>query len=942
MKKIIYFLCFLPSLAFADSKLTALTVDTTAQAADLIYKVDSPGGTPYSRSITLGNALGQVAVSSFAASGVTAGSYTNSNVTINAQGIVTVASNGSAGGGGTSALAVGTGTASNFTNNITSPTAAISFNGNLFTSATNGTTNFVNIDTVDANGLLMISSAASTYLTQSSATATYLQLSSASATYQQKGSYLTSVAGVGPPIAIGSGTLTNFTNIVSSPAFALSFLGLQHTLQLNGSTVTVIIDTMSSTGVMAISSMTIYMTQSSSTLNSLSLSSAALTYQYKGTYLTGSAGLGGPVAVGTGTQNNFTNIISTPTSGISFNGNLFTSIANGTTNMVNIDTIDANGLLMISSAGATYITLSSAVATYQYKGAYLTGSGGLGAPIAIGTGAATNFTNIVSTPANGVSFEGMQFKVTNLTGTTAYVLIDTMSSTGVIAQSTGTNAAGQLVRLNSSTQLPALDGTLLTIASSKITGSNLPPGTSSYINNSPTIVAGSTASVAFAYAASSSTMNLLTANSTFYVPGGTVTINGLNYLFPNSAGSANNVLVTDGATPIQRLSFASTPNSAGVNVATQTISNSTNVATTELAIATVTITPTSTTSKIAVWATVTFLKDVGATARLATLNLRRGSSSSATGNVAFSTASLGVSPAVAGSTWNVTAIGVDTPLSTAVQTYTITAKTDAGASSATVISFLVYQLAGGGIGDAVMAASQTFSGQNNFTSSTSFTNVSSMVFSGGSQLVLSSQTTPTGPNEGQIFSNGDLGTMQSFNQGISGSFPRTLFASTGTYVYTNSTSISTINAVNVGGSGFGTQTLPAGFFQPGLTVEVFGMGIASTTANPTLTTNLLLGTTSMANTTARTMGTTLANVPFKFDLFMTCQSTGSAGTIIANGEIDVSSSAVPSGWQNLYVATTTAVTLNTTVSNAVNTTFLWGTANISNTIKVLQYWIRSW
>ncbi len=47
------------------------------------------------------------------------------------------------GGGGSSSLAVGTGTASNFTTNVTSPTAAISFLGSQFQSTSVGTTNFI-------------------------------------------------------------------------------------------------------------------------------------------------------------------------------------------------------------------------------------------------------------------------------------------------------------------------------------------------------------------------------------------------------------------------------------------------------------------------------------------------------------------------------------------------------------------------------------------------------------------------------------------------------------------------------------------------------------------------------------------------------------------------------------------------------------------------------
>ena len=60
------------------------------------------------------------------------------------------------GGGGASTLAVGTGTASNFTNNVTSPTAAVSFLGGQFNSIANGTTNFISLDlsSVTAQGVI--------------------------------------------------------------------------------------------------------------------------------------------------------------------------------------------------------------------------------------------------------------------------------------------------------------------------------------------------------------------------------------------------------------------------------------------------------------------------------------------------------------------------------------------------------------------------------------------------------------------------------------------------------------------------------------------------------------------------------------------------------------------------------------------------------------------
>lgn len=60
-------------------------------------------------------------------------------------GNLTISSCGGGGGGGSSTLAVGTGTASNFTTNITSPTAVISFLGTQFGSIANGTTNFISL-----------------------------------------------------------------------------------------------------------------------------------------------------------------------------------------------------------------------------------------------------------------------------------------------------------------------------------------------------------------------------------------------------------------------------------------------------------------------------------------------------------------------------------------------------------------------------------------------------------------------------------------------------------------------------------------------------------------------------------------------------------------------------------------------------------------------------
>lgn len=164
---------------------------------------------------------------------VGAGSCTNCNATFNAQGQATAFSNGSAGGGGSSTLAVGTGTASNFTNNITSPTLAISALGSQFSLTTSGTTSFWQLNgtsvTLQGQSVLSLASATATYfplissttlLSVSSATLNFVSQSSATTNLLPKSTVYVSSANGNPAIAVSnngtSGSILNFSAISSS------------------------------------------------------------------------------------------------------------------------------------------------------------------------------------------------------------------------------------------------------------------------------------------------------------------------------------------------------------------------------------------------------------------------------------------------------------------------------------------------------------------------------------------------------------------------------------------------------------------------------------------------------------------------------------------------------------------------------------------------------
>ena len=127
-------------------------------------------------------------------------------------------------------------------------------------------------------------------------------------------------------------------------------------------------------------------------------------------------------------------------------------------------------------------------------------------------------------------------------------------------------------------------------------------------------------------------------------------------------------------------------------------------------------------------------------------------------------------------------------------------------------------------------------------------------------------------------------------------------------------------------TGWGSVTFPAGFFVEGKTIEFEVSGFMSSTGGPNITPAVKLGGVSLATATVASGNGT--NIGFLAKGKITCKTTGSSGTFAVTGFFQENKT----GGALIGLVNTTTASLNTTVSNAFDFTFAWGTASASNTI----------
>lgn len=191
----------------------------------------------------------------------------------------------------------------------------------------------------------------------------------------------------------------------------------------------------------------------------------------------------------------------------------------------------------------------------------------------------------------------------------------------------------------------------------------------------------------------------------------------------------------------------------------------------------------------------------------------------------------------------------------------------------------------------------------------------------------------------QVYSSSNNDALVNFSAGSKSIFitqPGHRKGSPVLYVSTSSAQVnnSTTEATLIGG-GVGSLTFPANSLFIGRTLRIKLSGIISTAAiSPgTLRIKVKLGTTVILDTGAQTITSSLSNMVWRIEASITVRSTGSGsgGSVFAQSafEHQVTALAALLAWA---MTNTAAVNMDTTISNALDVTATWGTADASNSI----------
>lgn len=145
----------------------------------------------------------------------------------------------------------------------------------------------------------------------------------------------------------------------------------------------------------------------------------------------------------------------------------------------------------------------------------------------------------------------------------------------------------------------------------------------------------------------------------------------------------------------------------------------------------------------------------------------------------------------------------------------------------------------------------------------------------------------------------------------------------------------TTNELSAIPAGYGTLIIPESVATSGTLFRLKGGGIFSTLITPgNLTIKIKLGSTVIASVVISNLLANASNNAFDFEGILICRSAGASGSYVATGFITYDTGVLVRGTAALN-NTGAAVTVDTTVAQAIDVTVQWATGNASNTITTI-------
>lgn len=145
----------------------------------------------------------------------------------------------------------------------------------------------------------------------------------------------------------------------------------------------------------------------------------------------------------------------------------------------------------------------------------------------------------------------------------------------------------------------------------------------------------------------------------------------------------------------------------------------------------------------------------------------------------------------------------------------------------------------------------------------------------------------------------------------------------------------TVTETSIIGSGVGTMTIPANYFQIGKTLRLRVGGIYSTpiASTPSVLIKVKLSATTIATVTTTGLLSGASNLEFDGEVAITCRSTGASGTVMVHGDIEYATGVggtISVDPLNNVGATTV---IDTTASKLLDVTVTWDTNTTTRIIK---------